>query len=954
MTIQIDNSKDANLTDFSKAVLQDRYLLKEIKDEEGNISQKNENFQELFKRVAEAYKDDDAHGQRIYDYMSKCWFMPASPVLTNGGTTRGLPISCFLNETLDTIDSIAQTYNENIYLAVSGGGIGTHWGNVRSINETITNRGTSSGIVPFLKVQDSFTLAISQGALRRGSSAAYLPISHPEIEEFIDIRRPTGGDPNRRCLNLHHGVVLTDDFMKAVEKGGTYWFRSPKDNNVIKEVLARDLWIKILSARIETGEPYILYEGNMQKNKSPVYQAMEEKYGMKPKTSNLCVAPETLILTDNGWVDIKGCANQKTTIWNGFEWSDVVPRKTGENQKLITVVTSDGQKLECTEYHKWYIQTQDAYGKATKIIEKRTHELCVNDKIIKNTFPVINGTLELSFAYANGFYSGDGCQLKNGKSRVYLYGAKSECESRLDVENMSKVNCYYQEEQNRLYFDIAEGVLKYKFYVPTADYTIKARLDWFAGLCDSDGTIARNESNQSLQIASVNKEFLLNVQKMLQELGCTPKITFTRKAGKYMLPKNDGSGDLKEYNCKEVNRLIISSNDLHSLVCMGLKFERLQYNKHLPQRQASAFTYIKEIKDDGRISDTYCFTEPKRNMAVFNGILTGNCSEITLFTGLDQLQKERTAVCCLSSLNLEYFEEWRNNELFIEDIMRFLDNVLTDFIDRAPDTMEKAKYSAMRERSVGLGVMGFHSFLQSKNTPFEGVAAKSWNKTIFKHIKEKCDLANEKLANDWEKQRGACPDAKDLGLNLRFSNCTAIAPTASISIICGNSSPGIEPFIANCYTHKTLSGTFIVRNKHLVKLLESKGKNTSEVWSSISMNEGSIMHLDFLEPEEKDVFKTAMEINQMWLIDHAADRQPFIDQAQSLNIFVPSNVAKAELHKIHIQAWKKGIKSLYYCRSASIQRAEKTNQPKAEELHSTQKEVGIGGLSTNDECLACQ
>ena len=617
MTIQIDNSRDANLTDFSKAILEDRYLLKEIKDEEGNISQKNENFQELFKRVAEAYKDDDAHGQRIYDYMSKCWFMPASPVLTNGGTTRGLPISCFLNETLDTIDSIAQTYNENIYLAVSGGGIGTHWGNVRSINETITNRGTSSGIVPFLKVQDSFTLAISQGALRRGSSAAYLPISHPEAEEFIDIRRPTGGDPNRRCLNLHHGVVLTDDFMKAVEKGGTYWFRSPKDNNVIKEVLARDLWIKILSARIETGEPYILYEGNMQKNKSLVYQAMEEKYGMKPKTSNLC-------------------------------------------------------------------------------------------------------------------------------------------------------------------------------------------------------------------------------------------------------------------------------------------------------------------------------------------------SEITLFTGLDQLQKERTAVCCLSSLNLEYFEEWRNNELFIEDIMRFLDNVLTDFIDRAPDTMEKAKYSAMRERSVGLGVMGFHSFLQSKNTPFEGAAAKSWNKTIFKHIKEKCDLSNEKLANDWEKQRGACPDAKDLGLNLRFSNCTAIAPTASISIICGNSSPGIEPFIANCYTHKTLSGTFIVRNKHLVKLLESKGKNTSEVWSSISMNEGSIMHLDFLEPEEKDVFKTAMEINQMWLIDHAADRQPFIDQAQSLNIFVPSNVAKAELHKIHIQAWKKGIKSLYYCRSASIQRAEKTNQPKAEELHSTQKEVGIGGLNANDECLACQ
>lgn len=611
MTIQIDNSKDANLTDFSKAVLEDRYLL--------TFDDKKEVFQELFKRVAEAYKDDDAHGQRIYDYMSKCWFMPATPVLANGGLkdSHSLPISCYLNEVLDKLVNVLETRNENGYLATSGGGIGTYWGNVREMGSKIGKRGDALGVIAQMKVQDSMILADTQSGIRRGSSAAYLPISHPEIEEFIDIRRPTGGDTNRRCLNLHHGVVLTDDFMKAVEKGSTYWLQSPKDNKAIKEVNARDLWIKILSARIETGEPYILYEGNMQKNKSPVYQAMEEKYGMKPKTSNLC-------------------------------------------------------------------------------------------------------------------------------------------------------------------------------------------------------------------------------------------------------------------------------------------------------------------------------------------------SEITLFTGLDQLQKERTAVCCLSSLNLEYFEEWRNNELFIEDIMRFLDNVLTDFIDRALDTMEKAKYSAMRERSVGLGVMGFHSFLQSKNTPFEGVAAKSWNKTIFKHIKEKCDLANEKLANDWERQREACPDAKDLGLNLRFSNCTAIAPTASISIICGNSSPGIEPYVANCYTHKTLSGTFIVRNKHLAKLLESKGKNTSEVWSSISMNEGSIMHLDFLTKEEKDVFKTAIELNQMYLIDYAADRQPFVDQAQSLNIFVPSNIEKKDLHNIHFQAWKKGLKSLYYCRSASIQRAEKTNQPKAEELPSTQKEVGIGGLNANDECLACQ
>ena len=538
-----------------------------------------------------------------------------------------------------------------------------------------------------------------------------------------------------------------------------------------------------------------------------------------------------------------------------------------------------------------------------------------------------------------------GRSLKNGKSRIYLYGEKTKCESRLDIKNMLKVNSYYQDKQNRLYFDIPGGELKYKFYVPTSDYTIKTRLDWFAGLCDSDGTIARNGANQSLQIASVNKQFLLDLQQMLQELSCTPKVIFTRKEGQFFLPKNDGTNELGLYKCQEVYRILLDSNDLHSLICMGLKFTRLKYIKHFPQRRASQFVKISQIKDEGRISDTYCFTEPKRNMGIFNGILTGNCNEIMLHTGIDYLEKERTAVCCLSSVNLEYYEQWKDNELFIEDIMNFLDNVLQDFIDRAPSSMERAKYSAIRERSVGLGVMGFHSFLQSKNTPIEGVAAKSWNKQIFAHIKQKCDAASQKIAS----QKTPCPDAQDAGLNERFSHKIAIAPTASISIIAGNSSPGIEPVVANCYTHKTLSGSFVVRNKHLKKLLQSKASDNDATWSSIAMNEGSVQHLDCLTPEEKDVFKTAMEINQMWLIDHAADRQPHICQGQSLNIFIPSNVDKKELHNIHFSAWKKGVKGLYYCRSASIQRAEKnpTNAPRLQE-------ESIDVVVNEDECLACQ
>ncbi|HRQ60737.1 MAG TPA: ribonucleoside-diphosphate reductase subunit alpha, partial [Alphaproteobacteria bacterium] len=437
-------------------------------------------------------------------------------------------------------------------------GIGSYWGNVRSIGEKVGRNGKTSGIIPFIRVMDSLTLAISQGSLRRGSAAIYLPIWHPEIEEFIELRRPTGGDPNRKALNLHHGVLVTNGFMQAVERDEEWALKSPKDGHVVDKVSARDLWIRLLTARIETGEPYIVYIDH------------------------------------------------------------------------------------------------------------------VNDSI----------------------------------------------------------------------------------------------------------------------------------------------------------------------------------PDHHKMAGLNVKMSNL-------------------------------------------------CSEITLPTGIDHLGNDRTAVCCLSSLNLETFEEWKDHPTFIEDVMRFLDNVLSDFIAKAPDSMKRAKYAAMRERSVGLGVMGFHSFLQSKMIPMEGVMAKVWNRRMFQHIKRQADDASVKLAHE----RGACPDAADYGIMERFSNKIAIAPTASISIITGGASPGIEPNAANAYTHKTLSGSFPVKNPYLIKILEEKGQNTDDIWSSIFTNEGSVQHLDFLTQEEKDVFKTAFEIDQRWLIEHAGDRAPFICQAQSLNIFLPANVHKADLHRIHWEAW---------------------------------------------------
>jgi ribonucleoside-diphosphate reductase alpha chain len=284
--------------------------------------------------------------------------------------------------------------------------------------------------------------------------------------------------------------------------------------------------------------------------------------------------------------------------------------------------------------------------------------------------------------------------------------------------------------------------------------------------------------------------------------------------------------------------------------------------------------------------------------------------------------------------------------------MRFLDNVLTDFIEKAPDTMARAKYAAMRERSVGLGVMGWHSFLQSKMIPMEGVMAKVWNRRIFQQIKRQADDASIKLSHE----RGACPDAADYGAQERFSNKIAIAPTASISIICGGASPGIEPNAANAYTHKTLSGSFPVKNKFLAALLEEKGENTDEIWSSIFTNEGSVQHLDFLSQDEKDVFKTAFEIDQRWLIEHAGDRTPFICQAQSLNIFLPANVHKADLHRIHWEAWDKGVKSLYYCRSKSIQRAESDASWKRAQAGEppSNRDPELNDAEKYEECLACQ
>jgi ribonucleoside-diphosphate reductase alpha chain len=590
--VEVDRARDALLTDFGKTTLEDRYLLP------------GESYQEMFARVATAFADDADHAQRIYDYVSRLWFMPSTPVLSNGGAQRGLPISCFLNAVGDSLESIVATWNQNVWLAANGGGIGTYWGGVRSIGERVKGAGQTSGIIPFIRVMDSLTLAISQGSLRRGSAAVYVDIHHPEIEEFLEIRKPSG-DFNRKSLNLHHGVAITDEFMHAVRDGAKFALRSPKSGETVRLVDARGLWQKVLELRLQTGEPYLIFADTVNR----AMPAHQRELGLKVRQSNLC-------------------------------------------------------------------------------------------------------------------------------------------------------------------------------------------------------------------------------------------------------------------------------------------------------------------------------------------------SEIMLHSGLDHLGRERTAVCCLSSVNAEKFLEWRDHPTFVEDVMRFLDNVLQDFIDRAPPEMEAAAYAAQRERSVGLGLMGFHTLLQAQNVPFESALAKSWNMRLFKHLRRACDAASAVLAAE----RGPCPDAAERGVMERFSHKLAIAPTASISIICGGTSAGIEPIPANIYTHKTLSGSFAVKNPYLERLLEEKGANTPAVWGSILENEGSVAHLSCLTDDEKAIYKTAFEIDQRWIVELAADRTPEICQSQSVNLFLAGDVDKWDLHMLHWLAWERGVKSLYYLRSKSVQRAAFAGADMAAESSARAAEA----RTDYDECLACQ
>lgn len=920
--------------DYSRDSLFDELGLKRLK--ESYMQEDEQSPQERFAFVSQAFATNPDHAQRLYDYSSKHWLSYSTPILSFGRNKRGLPISCYLNFLDDTSEGLVNNLSETNWLSMMGGGVGIHVG-IRGCDDK------SVGVMPHLKVYDASSLAYKQGTTRRGSYAAYLDISHPDIIQFLEMRKPTG-DQNMRTLNLNHGVNISDKFMNIIEKcmiepnaDDSWELIQPHNGKVTEVVSAKALWMKLLELRMQTGEPYLWFIDRANEG-LPDYQ---KKLGLKNNGSNLCVAPETLILTREGYQQIADLEDEEVDVWNGKEFSTVTVMKTGENQKLLKVVTNSGFELECTPYHKFYVAKRKL-GKRW-VVEKRANELQPGDKLIKSDFPIIDGANTLEYAYENGFYSADGCAT-GGEQRVYLYHEKRKLKDHMDMSIFK--NWSIQEGQNREYGHT--DCLKPKFFVPLDNYDITSKVRWLEGFLDGDGVVCRNGETQSIQAASINKNFLLEIQLMLQTLGVSSKITRMSNEGFKQLPANDGTGNTKEYYCQTSWRIMFGQSGIVTLQSLGFSPKRLKLTNHQPNRECSQFVKIVEVIDEGRIDDTYCFTEHKRGMGVFNGILTGQCSEISLATSL-----ERTAVCCLSSVNLEYYDQWKDNKQFIPDVLEMLDNVIEYFIQNAPNELKRAKYSAMRERSVGVGALGYHAYLQKNNIAFEGALAKSTNIRMFKHIRSQLDAANEQLAI----LRGACPDAATTNTMKRCSHVMAVAPNASSSIIMGNTSPSIEPYSANVYRQDTTSGAFLNKNRFLDKIIKEESLKHNEswyddVWSSIIANDGSVQHLEWMDQYTKDVFKTAAEIDQRWIIEQTADRQQFVDQAISTNLFFRPDVSVKYLHAVHFQAWKQGLKSLYYVRSSKLRKADKVGQKV--ERKRIEDEIDLTALINNETCLACE
>ena len=890
--------------------------------------------------------------KETYNLMSQKFFTHATPTLFNAGTPRPQMSSCYLLAMEDdSIDGIFNTLKDCAHISKWAGGIGLHVHNIRAKGSHIQGtNGISNGLVPMLRVFNNTARYVDQGGNKRnGSFAIYLEPWHSDIFDFLEMRK-NHGDEEMKARDLFYALWISDLFMERVkDKNGKWSLFCPhecpglsdvygdnfknlyesyeKNGKARKTIIARELWFAILDAQMETGTPYLLYKdaANIKSNQKNLGTI---------KSSNLCVAPETLILTDKGHIEIQNLMNQDVNVWNGEEWSLVTIKKTGEDQELIDVYTDDGSKLTCTPYHNFYIQNSYSSNSEEKVEAK---DLKPNDRIIKCEYPVIDGSDSMPYAYTHGFFCGDG-----------TYGNKTD--------------------------DILPVDLNEKFEVPSYFCALKDKLDWFAGYCDADGCIIAEQ----LQVSSINKEFLENIKLLLQTCGINPKIKLSQNRTESYLP--DGKGGYKYFEVKPLYRLLITSYDLYNLHQLGFNPHRLVISGNKPSRDAKQFIKILKIKNNNRIDDTYCFTEPKRHMGVFNGILTGQCTEI-----IEYSDSTETAVCNLASIALPAFVNQQTKQ-FDYDKLHQVTKVVTNNLNKVIDInfypTEKTRKSNLRHRPIGIGVQGLADAFILMDIPFHSEQAKSVNKLIFEtiyhasleksneisfergeQIKKLLDLNSTEsfsFINQYEYST-LKRDNKDLfgayisfegsptseGIlqfdlwnvspsnrynwdilkksiqkyGLRNSLLVAPMPTASTSQILGYNEC-FEPFTSNLYSRRTLAGEFVVVNKYLMKELIELGHWNEQIKNNIIANKGSIQQITFLSEHIRNKYKIVWEIPMKHIIDMSADRGPFICQSQSLNLWIEEPVY-SKLTSMHFYAWEKGLKTgIYYLRRKAKHQAQ--------------------------------
>ena len=845
------------------------------------------------------------------------------------------------------------------------------------------------------------------GGRRNGSFAIYLEPWHADIEMFLQMRK-NHGDEELKARDLFYALWIPDLFMERVKANGKWTLMCPDECPGLSDVYgqkfntlyesyessgkgrvtinARDLWFKMLDAQMETGTPYMLFKDSVN------IKSNQKNVGII-KSSNLCVAPETLILTDKGHIEIQSLKDETVNVWNGKEFSEVIIRQTGENKEIIDVYTDDGLKLSCTPYHKFYIQNSYCLGSMKKVDAKH---LQPGDKIIKCEYPIIDGSDRMLDPYTHGFFCGDGtyriisenkpisCEFNallpydfckrhinetyvenNDNSMNYDGKCKAISYNKIPIINLyddkktlvsylNNITEPMNDEHNNRIVVTLPGDIAEKYDVPSNFCSIKIKLDWFSGYCDANGSICLNEE---LQVDSINHEFLIKVKLMLQTCGINPKVKLSTARETLYLP--DGSRD---FYTKSLYRLLVSSYDLYQLVKLGFEPHRLIITVTKPPRNANQFVKVIKIVDENRISDTYCFTEPKRHMGIFNGMITGQCTEITEYS-----DDSETAVCNLASIGLPTFV---NNKHFDYDKLHEVTKTVTYNLNKIIDInyypTEKTKKSNMRHRPIGIGVQGLADVFIMMGIPFHSDAAKEVNKHIFETIYHGAlESSYEISKNDGEYEtfRGSPAsqgllqfdlwsvdpgdsryDWSDLKEKiqkhgLRNSLLVAPMPTASTSQILGFNEC-IEPITSNIYSRRTNAGDFIQANKFMMMDLIKLDLWNEKIKNNIVANNGSIQQIEVIPQEIKDKYKTVWEIPMRHLIDMASDRGAFICQSQSLNLWL-EDPNYSTLTSMHFYSWSKGLKTgIYYLRRRGRHQAQQfTIEP--EKVGNVQEEEEI-------------